>query len=87
MFDNIPDENLDVSPKVRDTLDDVKRIKVNPPKNGCLYPALSDIEASSNANSDREQYFSTEETPTKKNVRFEHNVQPYSSQDEDEDDR
>lgn len=80
------DEKLDIHSQVRDSLEDMKRVKVNPPKNGCLYPALSDIEASSNTNSD--QYFSTEERPTKvKNVRFENNVQPsYSSQDEDDDD-
>lgn len=77
---------MDASPQARKSFDDMKRVKVNPPKNGCLYPALSDIE-SSNANSDKEQYFSTEEMPAKtKNVRFDQNTPQYSSSPEDDDD-
>lgn len=34
------------SPKVREVLEDVKRIRVSPPKAGRMYPCLSDIEAS-----------------------------------------
>ncbi|XP_044739105.1 anillin-like isoform X2 [Chrysoperla carnea] len=41
------------SPVVQAVLEDVKRIKVSPPKNGKLYPCLSDIEAST-ANEDTE---------------------------------
>lgn len=33
------------SPKVREVLEDVKRIRVSPPKVGRMYPNLSDIEA------------------------------------------
>uniref|UniRef100_A0A336LZB8 CSON011822 protein n=1 Tax=Culicoides sonorensis TaxID=179676 RepID=A0A336LZB8_CULSO len=44
-----------ISPEVKSTLDDVKRIRVAPPKEGRLYPALSDIE-SANTESDLEQY-------------------------------
>lgn len=40
------DENLDVSNEVKKSLEDVKRVKVNPPKQGHAYPALSDIESS-----------------------------------------
>lgn len=40
--DSIDDQND--SPEVRSVLDDVKRIRVNPPKDGRLYPTLSDIE-------------------------------------------
>ncbi|XP_063696873.1 anillin [Culicoides brevitarsis] len=44
-----------ISPEVKSTLEDVKRIRVAPPKEGHLYPALSDIE-SANTESDNEQY-------------------------------
>lgn len=44
-----------ISPEVKSTLDDVKRIRVAPPKQGRLYPALSDIE-SANTESDIEHY-------------------------------
>lgn len=40
---------------MKSTLDDVKRIRVAPPKEGRLYPALSDIE-SANTESEIEQY-------------------------------
>lgn len=67
-------------------MEDAKRAKAIPRKSDRLYPSLSDME-SSNTNSDREQYFSTSEMPSKmKNVRFEHTTQPYSSQEEDNDD-
>lgn len=80
------DEKLDANSQVRKSFDDMKRVKVNPPKDGCLYPALSDIE-SLNTNSDKEIYFSTEEMPAKtKNVRFDHNTHEYSSSIEDDDD-
>lgn len=40
-----PDEKLAVSPQVRSSLEDIKRVKINPPKNGRMYPTLSDIES------------------------------------------
>ncbi|XP_031640150.1 anillin isoform X2 [Contarinia nasturtii] len=41
----LSDEHL-VSEDVRRSIESVKRIKVNPPRNGHAYPALSDIESS-----------------------------------------
>lgn len=38
-------EKLEVSPQVKNSLEDVKRVRINPPKSGRLYPALSDIES------------------------------------------
>ncbi|XP_018329848.1 anillin-like isoform X2 [Agrilus planipennis] len=40
-----PNKRISNSPKVAAVLEDVKRIKVVPPKEGRLYPCLSDIEA------------------------------------------
>lgn len=40
------DEHIEVSDDVRKSLEDIKRVKVNPPKQGHAYPALSDIESS-----------------------------------------
>lgn len=40
------DENARVSDQVKKSLTNVKRVKVNPPKSGHAYPALSDIESS-----------------------------------------
>lgn len=40
------DENSGVSEDVQKSLKNVKRVKVNPPKRGHTYPALSDIESS-----------------------------------------
>lgn len=40
------DEHLGVSADVRKSLETVKRVKVNPPKSGHAYPALTDIESS-----------------------------------------
>lgn len=45
-----------VSPEVRCTLDDVKRIRVVAPKNGRLYPTLSDIENATTTESEGEGY-------------------------------
>lgn len=45
LFDFL-DEHLGVSTQVRKSLENVKRIKVQPPKTGHAYPALSDIESS-----------------------------------------
>lgn len=50
------DENPNVSAKVRKSLENVKPIKVNPPKNGYAYPALSDIESSGAEISTPENY-------------------------------
>lgn len=38
------DEDLNVSHSVRDAIEDVKRVKINPPKIGSIYPSLSDTE-------------------------------------------
>lgn len=76
------DENLGVTAEVRRSLESVKRIKVNPPKNGHAYPALSDIESSGAERSTPEVY--TPEPP----YSDDENEQPiidrymYSSQDE-----
>lgn len=81
------DENLGVSTEVRKSLESVKRIKVNPPKNGNAYPALSDIE-SSGAERNTPDMYTPEPTYTD-----EDNEQPimdrymYSSQDEGDEDR
>lgn len=40
------DEHSGVSEDVKKCLKNVKRVKVNPPKMGHAYPALSDIESS-----------------------------------------
>lgn len=42
----VADENSGVSDEVKKSLKNVKRVKVNPPKSGHAYPALSDIESS-----------------------------------------
>lgn len=39
------DANLNVSSNVRDAIEDVKRVKVNPPKIGHMYPSLSDADS------------------------------------------
>lgn len=39
------DENFGAAAKVRSSLEDVKRIRSNPPKEGRLYPSLTDIES------------------------------------------
>lgn len=81
------DEDFGVSAKVRKSLENVKPIKVNPPKNGHAYPALSDIESSAADRSSPETY-----TP-EPNYTDEDNEQPimdrymYSSQDEGNEDR
>lgn len=46
-------EQLDISPQVQSSLEDVKRVRVNPPKSGHIYPTLSDIESTE---SERNQY-------------------------------
>lgn len=80
-----------MSVDVRRSLESVKRIKVNPPKSGHAYPALSDIESSGAERSTPDVY--TPEPP----YTDDDNEQPimnrylYSSQDErgnyEEDDR
>lgn len=47
------DDEEKISPEVRSTLDDIKRVRVNPPKDGRLYPGLSDIETTE---SDQDNY-------------------------------
>lgn len=75
------DENLGVTAEVRRSLESVKRIKVNPPKSGHAYPALSDIESSGAERTTPEVY--TPEPP----YSDDENEQPimdrymYSSQD------
>lgn len=39
------DENLNMSQSVRDAIEDVKRVKINPPKIGSIYPSLSDADS------------------------------------------
>lgn len=79
------DENLGVSSEVRKSLESVKRIKVNPPKSGHTYPALSDIESSGAGTPDG---YTPEPQYTDDD-----NEQPimdrymYSSQDEGDEDR
>jgi actin-binding protein anillin len=51
-----------VSPEVRSTLDDVKRIRVSAPKQGHLYPALSDIESTTGSETDYTTASATEES-------------------------
>lgn len=46
-------EKHEISPQVKSSLEDVKRVRVNPPKNGHIYPTLSDIESTE---SERNQY-------------------------------
>lgn len=46
-------EKQEISPQVKCSLEDVKRIRVNPPKSGHIYPTLSDIESTE---SERNQY-------------------------------
>lgn len=45
-----------MSTQVRESLENVKRIKVHPPKSGHAYPALSDIESSGAERSTPENY-------------------------------
>lgn len=46
-------EKLEIGSQVKSSLEDVKRIRVNPPKSGHIYPTLSDIESTE---SERNQY-------------------------------
>ncbi|XP_031622379.1 anillin-like [Contarinia nasturtii] len=79
----ISDEHLGVSADVRRSLESVKRIKVNPPKNGHAYPSLTDIESSGAERMTPENY-----TPEPAIYTQKVNIQPiihrymYSSQDE-----
>lgn len=41
----LDDLKYEDSPEVKSTVDDVKRIKVNPSKDGRVYPVLSDLES------------------------------------------
>jgi len=83
------------SVEVRTTLDDVKRIKVNPPKSGGLYPALSDIESTATSESDQDYTTATiscgsdrEEGEHYFHKNNHHQQQQqYENVDEDEDDR
>lgn len=79
---------MGVSTEVRKSLENVKRVKVNPPKSGhSLYPALSDIESSGADRSTPETY--TPEPP----YTDDDNEQPimnrymYNAQDNDDEDR
>lgn len=84
----LSNENVGVSAKVRRSLENIKPVKVNPPKSGHAYPALSDIESSGADRSTPESY--TPEPP----YTDEDNEQPimdrymYNSREsDDEDDR
>lgn len=39
------DEKLEVSQQVKESLEDVKRVRINPPQSGRLYPTLPDMES------------------------------------------
>jgi actin-binding protein anillin len=64
-----------VSPEVRSTLDDVKRIRVTAPKQGHLYPALSDIESTTGSETEYTTASATEESEMRE-YRFHEPRQP-----------
>lgn len=69
-----------MSPKIRRSLENVKPIKVNPPKSGHVYPALSDIESSTPENYTPEPPYTDDDNEQPIMERY-----IYSSQDEGED--
>lgn len=85
------DEKLDVSPSVRDCVEDVKRVRVNPPKSGYIYPALSDIESVTESDKCKSSETYTEDDDDddgdyNESERKLMNQYLYSSQDENDDD-
>lgn len=48
-FVSISAENLEATNKVSSSLKEMKRVRINPPKEGRLYPTLSDIESGESA--------------------------------------
>lgn len=83
------DEKLEASPNVRDCVEEVKRVKVNPPKSGYIYPALSDIESVTESEKCKTSEAYTEEEDEddyNENEKKLMNQYLYSSQDENDDD-
>lgn len=81
------DEKREASPSVRDCVEEVKRVKVNPPKSGYMYPALSDIESVTES---KESEINTEDDNDddddyNENEKKLMNQYLYSSQDENDD--
>lgn len=66
-------------------MEDVKRVKINPPKNGRLYPVLSDIE--STRTESEKDYYTTDENNDELMYRYGYNPSEYSSQEEEDEDR
>lgn len=75
LFHFFTDEKLEISQQVRSSLEDIKRVKINPPKNGNMYPALSDIESNE---------YTTETYTDDDNEHQTMNRYMYSSQEEDD---
>lgn len=76
----LSDEKIDISPQVRNSLEDIKRVKVNPPKNGQMYPALSDIESVTESDKYATDAYTDEDNEQQLMNRY-----LYSSQDDEED--
>lgn len=81
------DEKMDVNPSVRDCVEDVKRVRVNPPKSGYIYPALSDIESVTESDKCKtsEAYTEDDDDDYNENEKKLMNQYLYSSQDENDD--
>lgn len=80
------DEKPNVSPQMRTSLEDskrLKRVKVNPPKSGQVYPALTDIESAT----DSDKYATETYTDDDNNDDQMMERYMYSSQDQYEDER
>jgi actin-binding protein anillin len=82
-----PEGGSRVSPEVRSTLDDVKRIRVAAPKDGRLYPTLSDIESTA-TESDNDNYTTAtasgtdEQLDVEREYRFHEQQQPARGDDD-----
>lgn len=76
-FKRRSDEKIDVSPRIRSSIEDMKRVKVNPPKSGQIYPALSDIESATDS-----EKLATETYTDDDNIDDRMHQYMYSSQDE-----
>lgn len=80
----LDDTKYEDSPEVKSTIDDVKRVKVNPSKDGRVYPVLSDHE-STVTESDQDNYTTAEASASEDlNYSKNSNNESYSY---DEDDR
>lgn len=82
------DEKMGVSPEVRKSLENIKRVKVNPPKNGhSLYPTLSDIESSGADRGTPETYSPEPPYTDDDNEQHVMNRYMYNSKQNDDEDR